>query len=122
MKVPGSDGNTDALKRVKGESVNEGAIKRRQAGQTGLLPEGPEGVTGEQAKSKGDTFTVSPLAAKISEQLSAKTIAEERRAKVNSIKEQIKNGTYQPPLELVAEAISEEINLEVLLSGNGYKA
>ena len=33
------------------------------------------------------------------------------------LKQQIKNGTYRPPVEGVAQAVGEELSLEILLSG-----
>jgi anti-sigma28 factor (negative regulator of flagellin synthesis) len=43
-------------------------------------------------------------------------MADERRAKVEQLIQQVANGSYDPPRQSVASAVGEEISFEVLLS------
>jgi hypothetical protein len=122
MKVPGSDGNSEILKRVQEGTVGDRSVKRRATTEKGAAPAPAEGLMGELAKAQGDTFTVSSLGARIREELDPAKMAAERRAKIESLKEQIRNGTYAPPLEDVAQSFGEEVSLEVLFSGGVLKA
>jgi hypothetical protein len=121
MKVPGSDGNSEILKRVQEGAVNERSVQRKAKAEAGANAAGAEGLMGELAKAQGDTFTVSSLGARIREELDPAKMAAERRAKIESLKEQIRNGTYAPPLQEVAQSVGEEISLEVLFSGGVLK-
>jgi anti-sigma28 factor (negative regulator of flagellin synthesis) len=58
----------------------------------------------------------------IREELDPVKMAAERRAKIESLKEQIRNGTYAPPINDVARSVGEEISLEVLFGGDALKA
>ncbi len=119
MKVPGSDGSSDVTKRIKEVTVGERSIQKK----AGAQDEAPtaSGLVAELAKSKGDTFTVSNLGAHIRGELDSVKMVAERRAKIESLKEQIKNGTYAPPFNDVAQSVAEEISLEVLFSGSALK-
>ena len=122
MKVPGSGGNNEILKRVQEGSVGDRSIQRGVSTESGRTTSGATGLAGELAGAKGDTFTVSSLGARIREELDPANMAAERRAKIESLKEQIRNKTYNPPVEDVARSVSEEVSLEVLLSGGILKA
>lgn len=117
MKVPGSDGSGEALKRVQEGRSSESSVHRR-----GVLERPVGGGSGSpvdgSVKTQVDTVTLSSLGAVLRQELDPSKMAEERKARIASLKEQIQNGTYAPPLEGVAQAISEEISLEVLLGGN----
>lgn len=65
----------------------------------------------------GDETKISTLAAALHNQLNPAQLLEERKAKIANIKEQIKNGTYNPPLADVAQALAEEISSEILSVG-----
>jgi anti-sigma28 factor (negative regulator of flagellin synthesis) len=121
MKVPGSDSNNDVLKRVQESSVRERSGQRRVGAESGATSAPTEGLLGELAKTKGDTVTVSSLGSRIREELDPAKMVAERRAKIESLKEQIRNGTYAPPLDEVARSFSEEVSLEVLFSGGALK-
>jgi hypothetical protein len=120
MKVPGSDGSSDIAKRVQETTVGDRSVQRRSATDAGAPATG--GLIGELAKSQGDTFTVSNLGVSIREELDPVKMAAERRAKIESLKEQIRNGTYAPPINDVARSVGEEISLEVLFGGDALKA
>lgn len=122
MKVPGSEGNNEALKRAQELTGGDRIGQRRSVGEAGQSASGAEGLMGELAKSKGDTFTVSTLGSLIRQELDPAKMAAERRAKIEALKEQIRLGTYAPPLGAVAESVSEEISLEVLFAGDALKA
>jgi len=118
MKVPGSDGNSEALKRIQEATTGDRSVQRRGNPQAGAASPAAEGLMGELSKAQGDTFTVSSLGARIKEELDPTKMAAERRAKIERLKEQIKNGTYAPPVEEVAQSFSEEVSLEVLFNLN----
>lgn len=122
MKVPGSDGNSEALKRVQEATTGDRSVQRRGNAQAGAATQAAEGLMAELAKTQGDTFTVSSLGARIREELDPAKMAADRRAKIELLKEQIKNGTYAPPVQEVAQSFSEEVSLEVLFSGGILKA
>jgi anti-sigma28 factor (negative regulator of flagellin synthesis) len=117
MKVPGSDGNSKAPGRVQDGRVGESPVHRKGVADSSV----GDGVAQQLAKSQADTVTVSSLGAMLRQELSPGRLAEERRAKIESLKEQIRNGSYAPPPEAVASAVSEEISLEVLLSGDALQ-
>ena len=121
MKVPGSDGNSDVLKRVQESTTGDRSVQRRGNTQAGAATPAAEGLMGELAKTQGDTFTVSSRGARIREELDPVKMAAERRAKIELLKEQVKNGTYAPPMEDVAQSFGEEVSLEVLFSGGILK-
>ncbi len=65
---------------------------------------------------KSDKVELSALAGALGE-LNPNQMIQDRQAKVNSIKEAIKNGTYNPSSESVAQALAQEISLEILSAG-----
>lgn len=75
------------------------------------------GVTKQLPEQASDEAKISTLAAALHNQLNPSQLLEERKAKIASIKEQIKNGTYNPPLADVAQALAEEISAEILSVG-----
>lgn len=121
MKVPGSDGNSEALKRIQEATTGDRSVQRKGNPQAGSASPAAKGLMGELSKAEGDTFTVSSLGARIREELDPAQMAAERRAKIELLKEQIKNGTYMPPMQEVAQSFSEEVSLEVLFSGGILK-
>jgi anti-sigma28 factor (negative regulator of flagellin synthesis) len=56
----------------------------------------------------------SSLGAVLRQELDPTRMVEERRAKVDALKEQIRNGTYAPASLAVAQSVSEEISTEVM--------
>lgn len=74
-------------------------------------------ATGSKKAANGDEVQVSSLASALNGQLNPTALAEERRAKIEDIKERIKNGTYAPRMEDVARALADEISVEILSSG-----
>lgn len=121
MKVPGSDGNSEALKRIQEATTGERSVQRKSNPQAGLVSPMSGGLMSELSKAQGDKFTVSSLGARIKEELDPAKMTAERRAKIELLKEQIKSGTYAPPIEEVAQSFSEEVSLEVLFSGGVLK-
>ena len=119
MKVPGSDGSSDVAKRIKEVTVGERSVQKRGVAQDDGSTSG--GLAAELAKSKEDTFTVSNLGALIREELDPLKMADERRAKIASLKERISNRSYSPPINDLAQAVGEEISLEVMFSSGALK-
>jgi anti-sigma28 factor (negative regulator of flagellin synthesis) len=117
MKVPGSDGNVKAPVRAQDGRVGEVPVHRKGVAESSV----GEGAAQQLAKSQADTVTFSSLGAMLRQELNPGRMAEERRAKIESLKEQIRNGSYAPAPEAVASAVSEEISLEVLLSGDALQ-
>jgi anti-sigma28 factor (negative regulator of flagellin synthesis) len=111
MKVPGSDGNENVLKRVQEGRVGEQGAARRAPTTNSAT----EGLSAELHRSKADTMKFSSLGAAISQELDPVKIAEERRAKIESLKEQIRSGSYKPPVDNIAQAFGEEISTEIIL-------
>lgn len=50
----------------------------------------------------------------ISEQLDPTKMAAERRAKIENLKKAIASGEYKPSAEAVAQAVSDEISMDIL--------
>lgn len=65
-----------------------------------------------------DSVAVSNLGSALHASMNPSNLAEERRARIEALKAQIKEGTYRPPLEDVARAVAEEISYEVLAGAN----
>lgn len=110
MKVPGSDGNESVLKRIQEGRVGEQAASRRAPTTNGAA----DGLSAELQKTQVDTMKFSSLGAVLRQELDPVKMAEERRAKVESLKERIRNGSYAPPVESIAQALGEEISTEVI--------
>lgn len=115
MKVPGSEAKDAIVARVQ-EARAEKAAAREAAEKRGS-PSADAAVAG----AEGDKVEFSSLGALLKSELNPSRMAEERRAKIEALKAQIKNGTYQPPIENVAQAVGEELSLEVLLSGGALR-
>lgn len=108
MKVPGSE-IKDAIFNRAQDARNEKASARK----------GDAGVTAEGSLQAAldDTMEISSVGTLLQAELDPAKMSEERRAKIEALKEQIRNGTYKPPIEGVARAVGEELSLEILLSG-----
>ncbi len=65
---------------------------------------------------KSDQIQLSALAGALGE-LNPQQMIQDRQSKINSIKEAIKNGTYNPSSESVAQALAQEISIEILSAG-----
>jgi len=115
MKVPGSDGSQNEARRTGDvTSGNQGVLRR--------------GVARDQADSSStagsnqasvlpaDSVQVSAIGALLRDELDATKMAEERRQKIAALKQQIQNGTYSPPADAVAQALGEELSLEILFA------
>lgn len=59
------------------------------------------------------------LSKAISAEFDPEAMAAERRKKVEHLKKLVQSGQYNPPIEKVAEAVSQEIDFEILSAGNG---
>jgi anti-sigma28 factor (negative regulator of flagellin synthesis) len=121
MKVPGSDGNVKPPVRVQDGRVGESPVHRK-----GVTDKAADSVVrGDAAqtlvKPQADTMTISSLGAMLRQELNTGRMADERRAKIESLKEQIRNGTYAPSAQAVASSVSEEISLEIMLSGDALQ-
>jgi anti-sigma28 factor (negative regulator of flagellin synthesis) len=121
MKVPGSDRNSDVLKRVQEGRVQD-HVAPRKTGTEVVVGDGGANAPGKKsAKVQADTMTISSLGAMLRQELDPAKMIEERRAKVESLKERIRSGSYAPPTEAVAQSLSEEVTLEVLLGGGNLQ-
>ncbi len=114
MKVPGSDGSDSVLKRVQEGRVGEQTGARKSAGVT---PGATDSVSSQLQRSEVDTMKFSSLGAMLRQELDPTRMMEERRAKIEALKDQIRNGTYAPSSLSVAQSLSEEISTEVLFGG-----
>lgn len=116
MKVRGSEGNENVVQRAQEARVGDKGAARAAVGTAASSGNVP-GLGAQLEKVSVDTMKFSSLGAMLRQELDPSKMAEERRAKIAALKEQIRNGTYAPPIEAVAQSVSEEISLEVLLSG-----
>jgi anti-sigma28 factor (negative regulator of flagellin synthesis) len=121
MKVPGSDGNDNVRKRVQEGLVKEQAVQRKGGSERAGEVAVKDSLAQQLAKPQVDTMTFSSLGAVLGSQLDPAKMVEERRAKIESLKEQIRKGTYAPSSNAVAQALSEEVTLEVMLGGNALQ-
>ena len=111
MKVPGTEIKDAVLGRVQDVRSENGATRKGAAASEAVTAEG------SLQAALDDTMQISSVGATLKDELDPAKMAEERRAKVEALKQQIKNGTYKPPVEGVAQAVGEELSLEILLSG-----
>jgi hypothetical protein len=114
MKVPGSDGSSDIAKRVQEVKVDDRSIQRR--GATDVSAQGASGLVGELAKEQRDKITLSPLGDLIRRELDPTKMAAERQSKIDNLKKQIREGTYARASDDVAQALAEEVSLEVIFN------
>ena len=121
MKVPGSDGNENVVTRVQEGRVADKDGARRVNAQSETVGD-INSLAGQARKELVDTVKFSSLGATLRKELDPAKMMEERRAKVEALKEQIRNGIYAPSSEAVAKSMSEEVSLEVLLSGSASNA
>ena len=118
MKIPGTDGSDKAAVVRFGEArPSETAAPRRS---DSLIQEVVRDESSE-ARDGSDTVSFSATGTVMYRELSAMTLAEERRAKIDNIKKRIQEGSYAPSSEAVAGSVAEEISLEVLLSGDALR-
>ena len=113
MKVPGSDGSSNSLPRIKEGVGDSRSTMRRGVGEANAQP---TGLLGEISRKDSDTVTFSPLSARIRAELNPANMVDERRSTIERLKQQVANDTYAPPLKSVARSVSEEISFEVLLA------
>ena len=122
MKVPGSDGNSDIIRRAQEARVGEQSEQRRVgsdvAGADSVIG---QGLGAELASGSGDRVSLSSIGAAIRQELDPVKLQAERRAKIEALKEQIKNGTYAPSSLAVSQSVGEEISYEILMSGNALR-
>lgn len=111
MKVPGSEASDATFNRIQGASTERVATPKGQA----AAAQADNNSASQRTKAE-DTMQFSPLSALLKSELSPAKMADERRARIETLKEQIKNGTYAPPSEVIAQAVGEELSLEILLS------
>ena len=113
MKIPGSDDTTRGIK--DGIGLGSHARGVRETKTQGSASEGSAAETASQAM---DTVTMSPLALLMGEELDPAKMAEERKRRVEELKQRISKGEYNPNITQVAGAVGEEISLEILLAGS----
>jgi anti-sigma28 factor (negative regulator of flagellin synthesis) len=121
MKVPGSDGNGNVLKRVQDARVSEQSTQRKSGVDKAVDSVVGDTLSKQLAKPQVDTMTISSLGSVLRQELDPSKMIEERKAKVQSIKERVTNGTYTSDSVLVAQSLNEEVTLEVLLSGGALQ-
>lgn len=120
MKVPGSEGSIKPPARSQDGRVGDVSVNRKGAPATSNA--GVEGgLVAELGKSKVDTMKFSSLASSLAQELDPVRMQEERRAKIDSIRERIANRTYNPPPDAVAASTGEEISLEILFGGDALQ-
>jgi|GEM_PF-1988068 len=110
MKVPGSNDSESVLKRVQEGRVGEQAVVRKASSEGAAQ----SSVGSSLTKAQVDTVKFSSLGAVLSQELDPTKMVEERRAKIEALKEQIRNGTYAPSSESIAQSVSEEIGMEIV--------
>ena len=110
MKVPGSDATDLPINRSQEVRTGEKSVVRRQASNDQAAV-GQE--SSQAARSKADSIRVSSLGALLQSELNPAKMADERAQKVAALKEQIRNGTYAPDSQAVAQSVSEELYLEI---------
>ena len=102
--------------RPKGSEIQSDLIavdqKDKQSKQSGRITS-----TGSQDQPS-DQAKISSLGSLLSQQFNPAQMQQERRDKIDAIKAQIKNGTYNPPLHEVAQSLAQEISSEILGSGS----
>lgn len=103
--------------RRLGEGLLNGAASLpREDDSSGGVKSGQERVRRDDAQ--GELRIELSLGRAIQAQLDPASLAAERRARVEALKQQVQNGTYQiPPSDLLAARVGEEISLEVLSFG-----
>ncbi len=116
MKVPGSGGSDSKVTLLKDARATEQTVARKVGVDT-KAKEQPEAATSDVSKGS-DSVQVSSLAAHLKSELDPTKLAAERRQKVENLKKQIREGTYQPPLSDIARSVSEELSFEILLGGS----
>jgi anti-sigma28 factor (negative regulator of flagellin synthesis) len=121
MKVPGSDGNDGALRRIQEGRSGDSSVQRRSGAEQSTAAGDSPGLLGQLADPQVDTVKFSSLGAMLQKELDPTKVAEERKAKIAALKEQIQNGTYAPPVEGVASAVTQEISLEIMLGGKSLQ-
>lgn len=121
MKVRGADGNENVLTRAQEGRVADKDVARGASSQSAIAG-AVDGLAGQSRKELVDTVKFSSLGAMLRQELDPAKMMEERRAKIEALKEQIRNGSYAPSSEAVAQSVSEEVSLEVLLSGSASNA
>lgn len=113
MKVPGSEDTGDALRRIQEKTVAGEGAKQKRVNPDAKRDEAGR-ASAQASRSGEDKFIRSNLASQIRAELSPAAMLAERRAKIEALKEQISNGSYNPPVGDVARAVAEEVSTEII--------
>lgn len=100
MKIPGK-------RSIEGNEVLE--AEKFKAARTKPAGDKSQGIGQLVRELNQDKVQVSDVAKLLSDELSPSSLAEERQAKIAALKEQIRNGTYNPSSVEVAKALAGEI-------------
>jgi len=119
MKIPGSDGNDSKLRRLSDEVSSDKASGGR--GIKAGLNRTDDGAPAAPGQLGADSVKVSSLAALLRSELNPARMGGERQQRIEQLKQQIKEGTYQPAVEDIAASVGEELSYEILLSGESSK-
>jgi anti-sigma28 factor (negative regulator of flagellin synthesis) len=103
-------------KKIAGnDEVNSELV--RSLLQSGKKRKGPGSVAEALDQTSGSEGVVDlGLAKEINSQLNPENIVAERKEKVARLKALIESGQYNPPSELVAQSVHEDIVMEILSS------
>jgi flagellar biosynthesis anti-sigma factor FlgM len=116
MKIPGSDGNGNKLNQVA-DGINTDRSNNGRAVRAGQNRT-ETGAPAAPGRLKDDSVQVSSLGSLMQSELDPTRMAAERKEKLERLKQQVQNGTYKPPLEEVAAAMSQELAFEIMLAGD----
>ncbi len=110
MKVPssGNVGDNDAVKITRSDQIrNDAAVRQRNVGTRGDAIE----------QEKSDTVTVG-LGKLLEQELDPARMEDDRRKKIDKLKELIASGSYNPSSTDVAKSMVEELTMGILTEGS----
>jgi negative regulator of flagellin synthesis FlgM len=117
MKIPGSSGSEKPVIRQSDGLAGDGVVVHKSETLVDRLKQ----EDAQRSSASADRVSLSSLGSLMRQELSAANIAEERRQKIDSLKQRIKDGTYNPSSEAVAGSVAEEVSLEVLFGGDALR-
>jgi len=125
MKITDRSDLSDS--RAARDTLQQEALRSSTSKEAGLLAKKLRGSTegtligNIAANPASDSVDVS-LAKAISAQLSPEAMAAERRQRIESLKQQIAEGKYNPSSEAIAASVGEELMFEILGSGGAFSS
>ena len=112
MKVRG---RSEDIQQVM-DIAQQDAIRVQLRSKSGTATGTTQGTASEDSKAVSEDTVSVGLSQLIKSELDPEAMAAERRKRIEELKTLVASGKYNPPIDKVAEAVTQEIAAEIYLS------